>query len=111
MGLSLSRYQFERASRFMSLPIPNVTFHERVEDALHNPQLHVALDRATGRFKTLRLNAMASLPLADAVRDRARLIRAHTLSKLDTYLSQFAEAAEVAGAQVHWAEDAEAATR
>jgi L-lactate dehydrogenase complex protein LldF len=90
----------------MSLAVPNVTFHERVEDALHNPQLHTALDRATGRFKSLRLNALASLPLADEVRDRARLIRAHTLARLDEYLTQFAEAAERRGTHIHWADDA-----
>jgi L-lactate dehydrogenase complex protein LldF len=45
------------------------------------------------------------------VRDRARQIRAHTLSKLDTYLTQFAAAVEAAGGQVHWAADGEAANR
>ena len=55
----------------MTLHPPNVTFHERVEDALHDAQLHVALERATGRFTTLRADALASLPEAEAVRDRA----------------------------------------
>lgn len=90
---------------------PNVTFHDRVEHALADAQLHVALDRATGRFTTLRADALASLPQAEAVRDRARMIRAHTLSKLDTYLAQFADAVEAAGGQVHWAADGEAANR
>ena len=95
----------------MSLRPPTVTFHERVEGALGDVQLHIALDRATGRFTTLRANAFASLPEAEAVRDRARLIRAHTLSRLDTYLAQFADAVEAAGGHVHWAADAEAACR
>ncbi len=90
---------------------PNVTFHDRVEHALADTQLHVALERATGRFTTLRANALASLPAAEAVRDRARQIRGHTLSKLDTYLTQFADAVEAAGGQVHWAADGEAANR
>ena len=95
----------------MSLRPPNVTFHDRVETALRDANLHVALDRATSRFTTLRATALASLPAAEAVRDRARLIRAHTLSKLDTYLAQFADAVEAVGGHVHWAADAEAANR
>ncbi len=95
----------------MSQPASNVTFHERVEDALRDPQLHGALDRATARFTTLRQNALNALPEADSIRDRARLIRAHTIGQLDRYLQQFAEAVETAGGRVHWAADAEAATR
>jgi L-lactate dehydrogenase complex protein LldF len=95
----------------MSLKPPNVTFHDRVDTALHDANLHVALERATGRFTTLRADALASLPDAEAVRDRARLIRAHTLSQLDRYLAQFADAVEAAGGQVHWAVDAESANR
>lgn len=87
----------------------NVSFYERVEDALQDRRLHVALDRATGRFGSLRANALASLPNADAVRDRARFIRAHTLGRLDHYLLQFAQAVEANGGHVHWAVDAAAA--
>lgn len=95
----------------MSLPPPNVTFHERVDRALRDPVLHTALDRATGRFQTMRLNALASLPDADAVRDRARQIRAHTLSRLDEYLERFAERVEEAGGHVHFAADAASLNR
>ncbi len=92
----------------MSLHSPNVTFHERVEGALRDEILHTALDRATGRFQNLRVTALASLPDAERVRDRARLIRAHTLAHLDTYLEQFAAKVEQAGGQVHFARDANA---
>lgn len=95
----------------MSLHPPNVTFYERVDTALHDAQLHMALDRATGRFTALRAKAFASLADADGVRDRARLIRAHTLSKLDVYLAQFADAVEAVGGHVHWAVDSEAVGR
>lgn len=86
----------------------NVTFHERVDGALRDQILHTALDRATGKFQTQRLGALASLTDADAVRDRARMIRAHTLSKLDVYLERFAENVERAGGHVHFAADAKA---
>jgi L-lactate dehydrogenase complex protein LldF len=95
----------------MGLKLPNVTFHDRVDTALHDANLRIALERATGRFSTLRANALASLPDAEAMRDRARLIRAHTLSQLDAYLAQFADAVEAAGGHVHWAVDAESANR
>ncbi len=89
--------------------VPSVTFYDRVDDALKNDTLHVALERVTSRFTTLRHDSLASLPHADEVRDRARLIRAHTLSRLDHYLGQFAEAVEAAGGRVHWAADTAAA--
>jgi hypothetical protein len=43
-----------------------------VEDALADAQLHGALDRATAKFTSQRRTGLASLPDADAVRDRAR---------------------------------------
>jgi len=42
----------------------NVTFYERVEDALKDKQLHAALDLATTRFVTLRASGLTSLPEA-----------------------------------------------
>lgn len=89
----------------------NLTFYERVEDALQNTQARGAFDRATKRFTTLRAAAFTTLPDGEAVRDRARAIRAHTLSHLDQYLAQFADAVEAAGGQVHWAADAAEANR
>jgi L-lactate dehydrogenase complex protein LldF len=97
--------------KIMSTVLPNVTFHERVDDALRNEILRTALDRATGRFQNLRRTALASLPDEGAVRDRARLIRAHTLSRLDAYLEQFAASVERAGGHVHFAADAAALNR
>ena len=95
----------------MSNAVPNVTFHGRVDDALRNDILHTALDRATGRFTNLRRTALASLVEESMVRDRARLIRAHTLSRLDAYLEQFAANVERAGGQVHFAADAASLNR
>lgn len=86
-------------------PAPNVTFHERVNRALRDPQLHLALERATAHANAKRVQGMATLPQADAIRDRARLIRAHTISHLDQYLDQFASAVEAARGHVHFARD------
>lgn len=89
----------------------NISFYERVEDALKDKKLHAALELATTRFVTLRRNAFTSLPEADALRDHARRIRAHTLANLDRYLAQFAEAVEAKGGHICWAETPEEANR
>lgn len=90
---------------------PNSAFHDRAAVALRDRTLRTALDRATLRFQELRAHAFADFADADAARDRARLIRAHTLSRLDTYLEQFATNVERAGGQIHFASDAAALNR
>ena len=95
----------------MSLPAAPDPFYVRVEDSLANRQQRAAFDRASTRFSELRRVALDGLPEAEAVRDRARLIRAHTVAHLDRYLAQFETAVTAAGGRVHWAEDAAAATR
>jgi len=53
-----------------------------------------------------RAAAVAAYPAMDAMRDRARDIRLHTLAHLDTYLAEFADAVEAAGGHVFFAADA-----
>ncbi|MCB0212020.1 MAG: lactate utilization protein, partial [Anaerolineae bacterium] len=89
----------------------SITFYDRVEDALHNRQLQTALTISTSRFTNGRKVALQALPEADALRDHARRIRAHTIAHLDRYLGQFADSVERAGGQVHWAETADEANR
>jgi L-lactate dehydrogenase complex protein LldF len=86
-----------------------ITFFERVEQGVHNEVMRGALGRATNRFITLRATSYASLPHIEAVRDRARLMRRHTIANLDRYLDMLAENVERAGGVVHWAPDAESA--
>jgi L-lactate dehydrogenase complex protein LldF len=87
------------------------TFRARVRCALADESLHVALERAVIKASTQREQAMASLSEAEALRDRARLIRAHTLGRLDQYLEQFVHAAEKAGAKIYFAANASEACR
>ena len=84
----------------------NVTFYDRVDDALQNQQLQRALKIFTTRFTEGRNRAIAALPESDALRDHARRVRAHTIAHLDQYLAQFADAVEQAGGQVRWAQNA-----
>jgi L-lactate dehydrogenase complex protein LldF len=73
--------------------------------------MHLAVDRVLSNAASQRAQGMASLQDPEGVRDRARLIRAHTLSRLDYYLDQFVNSAERAGARVHFAERASEARR
>jgi len=86
-------------------------FHTRVDSALADAALHAALSLTTGRLASGRASAFASLPGADGIRDAARAIRAHTVSRLDHYLTEFTAAAELRGCRVHWAETAADAAR
>jgi L-lactate dehydrogenase complex protein LldF len=86
------------------MAVSNLTFYDRVEDALKNRQLHVALNIATTRFVGSRARAFDGFPEGERLRDHARRIRAHTIAHLDRYLAQFADSVERLGGQVHWAE-------
>ena len=61
------------------------------------------------RMTAGRLEASEDFPLMEAMRDRAREIRLHTLAHLDRYLGQFADQVEANGGHVHWAGDAQEA--
>jgi L-lactate dehydrogenase complex protein LldF len=84
-------------------PLP---FVRQVDRALQNTVLQRNLKAATGRQRAHRIEAMGALPGAEALRDHARRIRAHTLSRLDEYLEQFVAAVRARGGTVHWADSA-----
>jgi len=90
---------------------PRAAFHGRVTAAVGDLRLRHAVEDATNRLDTARQREMDLLPGADALRDRARQIRAHTIGMLDRYLVQFADAAERHGAHVFWADTAADANR
>jgi len=89
--------------------MPSPAFQNRIAQALADEHLRVALDRATHQFAVRREAVFAALPDADAVRDRARAIRAHTIAHLDRYLEQFITAVEAHGGHVHRAATAQEA--
>jgi L-lactate dehydrogenase complex protein LldF len=78
-------------------------FDQRAAPAVRNAKLQAAVALATGRLLTNRAAAIGELADADALRDHARRIRAHTLGRLDDYLEQFASRVEALGGSVHWA--------
>ncbi|WP_448591728.1 LutB/LldF family L-lactate oxidation iron-sulfur protein [Thermoflexus hugenholtzii] len=85
------------------MSVPSPAFRARIRQGLSDAVLQEALQRATRSFQISREKAFASLPDAEAVRDRARAIRAHTIAHLDRYLEQFARAVERHGGKVFWA--------
>ena len=88
-----------------------ISLYDRIETGIHNDIMRAALGAATGRFATQRLASLATLPDADAVRDRARAMRRRTIAQLDRYLIELSDQVEAAGGVVHWAPDAAAAQR
>ncbi|HEY8449787.1 MAG TPA: LUD domain-containing protein, partial [Bacillota bacterium] len=90
----------------MSLPLASEPLARRVERALRDEFLRVALPRGTWRQYRARLEAMADLAEPDRWRQRARSIRARTIAELDRYLAQLADSVEARGGSVHWAGDA-----
>ena len=81
-------------------------FKEKSRKALADPQLRRALETLQTNFSGNRGAAIGRLPEFDALRDRARAIKDHTLANLDYYLEAWEGAATAAGAKVHWARGA-----
>lgn len=84
----------------------NVTFYDRVEDAIAHPEKHQAVGVGAKRFMEKRVNAVDAYAEMDAMRDHGRKIRAHTLKHLDRYLGQFVDNVERLGGTVFFAKDA-----
>ena len=73
---------------------------------LVNPQLRSNLRNATDTIRDKRARVVAELPDWEELREAGRGIKAVVLARLDEYLEQFEQAAQAAGAHVHWARDA-----
>jgi L-lactate dehydrogenase complex protein LldF len=93
-----------------SILFPSLPFdmHARTKAAVRDIPLRQAIASATAH-KDAQRKAVALEVFGDkhaAVKDLAGGIRQHTLDHLDVYLERFTDAAEAAGAQVHFAADA-----
>ncbi len=69
---------------------------------LGDAALQRSLARFQGGFTVKRREAAARLPEFEALRDRARAIKDHTLAALDHYLERFEEKVAESGGAVHW---------
>ncbi|PTW62379.1 L-lactate dehydrogenase complex protein LldF [Breoghania corrubedonensis] len=86
-------------------------FRENAREALDNAQLQRALTNVETNFVGKRKAAADALPEFEALRDKARDIKNHTLEHLDLYLKAYEKKVIEAGGHVHWAETAEDARR
>ncbi len=77
-------------------------FKANARAALADRQLSDALSRMSAGLVPKRADAVAALPEFDALRDRAREIKDHTLANLDHYLEVFEANCQATGGQVHW---------
>ena len=85
----------------MSLPNPNLT--QRSHAALENDVLQGALKAATTTFIERRRDAITSVSDWEALRQRARQVKEHTINNLDFYLEQLVEKVQSHGGKVYWA--------
>jgi len=81
-------------------------FKANAARALLDDELQTALARARGGFVDKRAEALAAFPEFEALRQRGREIKQHTLEHLDLYLERFEQQVQAKGGQVHWACDA-----
>jgi L-lactate dehydrogenase complex protein LldF len=83
------------------------SFYRRTADALADARLRGAVGRVTASVRRSRQAALDRLPDADAWRDHARQLRAHTIAHLDRYLDELTSAIEARGGHVFYAPTAE----
>jgi L-lactate dehydrogenase complex protein LldF len=79
-------------------------FQDRIEQAVRDSHLHLAIEGAVSQLRSRRTAAFESLEHADTIRDLARRIKLETLSRLDEHLVTFEERLTENGVRVHWAE-------
>jgi len=84
-------------------------FKSKAREALSDPALQQAMDRAKGGFVGARRIAIESLAEFDSLRDAARDIKDHVLNHLDLYLERYERKTIENGGHVPWAQTAEEA--
>jgi L-lactate dehydrogenase complex protein LldF len=82
-------------------------YKEKIQAALDDPRLQLAIYAGTGRLADQRRASVAPalLPEYQELRTQANLLKKHTLENLDHYLEQFEAAVEAHGGKVVWAKD------
>ena len=89
---------------------PGHRFREIARIKLGDDHTQAALDLATNRLRTNRVEAWAALPDVEALRDRAHAIRMEVIDGLDTHVARFTEALEARGGRAFFARTAEEAS-
>ena len=87
----------------------NPKFKEEIKSGLANKRLRTTLDRVMTGLRQRRRDAFPDQDALEALRERGRLIRQKTLSKLPELLEQLEKKCTENGIRVHWAENAQEA--
>ncbi len=88
-----------------------VKFERDSNKAIHDKSLKRALVNVTNQFRTRRSKASSEVDNWENLRTTVREIKKETISNLDTYLLMLEESVKRAGGRVHWAKDADEASR
>jgi L-lactate dehydrogenase complex protein LldF len=86
-------------------------FETAAKTLLKDTQLRHNVRHATDVIRNKRARVVEEMPDWEALRESGRQIKEHTLAHLDVYLQQFEDACTRAGGKVHWARDADEASR
>jgi L-lactate dehydrogenase complex protein LldF len=86
-------------------------FESAAKKLLQDTQLRHNVRHATDVIRGKRAHVVDEMPDWQALREAGRRIKEHTLRHLDVYLQQFEEACTRAGGEVHWARDADEASK
>src|SRR5688500_902597 len=88
----------------------DISFHERYEKALHNPNLARNIGTYQKNWRGTRDRSLEEIDF-EQLRVKFKGIKTHVTDELDTFLAQFTEQAQRTGAQVHTAYAAADAVR
>jgi L-lactate dehydrogenase complex protein LldF len=86
-------------------------FAQNAKEAVNDAQLRRNIRKATGAIRQRRAGLVAETPDWQQLRQAGAAIKDEVLRHLDTYLEQFERNATRNGAHVHWARDANEATK
>ncbi len=91
------------------MQVQSMFFKRTASMKLDDPVLQRNMKKAKGKFVDGRAKGVAEIENWEDIRTHAAELRDRTLANLDAYLVEFERNATRRGAQVHWAESAEAA--
>lgn len=86
-------------------------FEQNVREALAQPNLKAVIRRTTDKAEAKRAEAIANFPGFENARIQGQKVKDHTIKHMAHYLAEFEKNAKAQGAVVHWASDAEEASR
>ncbi|MCP4596943.1 lactate utilization protein B [Neptuniibacter sp.] len=86
-------------------------FEQNVSEALSQPNLKAVIRRTTDKAEAKRAEAIANFPEFENARIQGQKVKDHTIKYMAHYLAEFEKNAKAQGAIIHWASDAEEASR